>query len=359
MARRATSVGRLVGAITKEVNAAERALQAGRLRAARRHYLRLLKCSSMLAELVRDEDSIRDLSISYNQCGDFFRLAGEPGRAEEMYRKSLAIISVLADRQPGSLKYRWDVTLTGLKLGDALSGFGDNWGLPGRPLQTSEADRLAKAEQAYASARQVLSGCIKDAPTGWLYQHDLALIDERLGYVDVRRGAWDDAVRRFTGEQALLRDLIARAGREPVQGEVQTRMRWKGREVEVMVPVSWNARHSLACTSLCLGHTARMAGQADVARRHYEDFLAAAEALFAEVSSSLRGPPDRRWIAPMAVLRNISIARENLGDLAAKSGDAGQARQQYRESLAALERIPDRLQQEMRQVRRKLVFSAG
>jgi hypothetical protein len=354
------SVGRLVRDIAKEEAAAESTLQAGRLRAAGRHYQRLLRASTLLADLTGDREAVRDLSITYNRCGDFFRLAGEPGQAEQMHRRSLAIISDLAARHPGNVEYRWDVSYTGLKLGDVLSGYAEGFlpDRPDRPLHPGDADRLTQAEKVYAGVRQVLSSLASEAPANWRYQYDLVIAGGRLGFLDIRRSAWDDAVRRFTHDQELLRDLVSRARGGMTGGGEGPRLIWKGREVKVIVGASWMARRALASTSQWLGCTAQLAGQADVAHRHFADFLAGVEALFAEESPSLRLRDPLR-IPAMVALRDISIARERLGDLAAQAGDTGQARLHYQEGLAALERMPDRLSTEMRQLRSKLAAIAG
>jgi tetratricopeptide (TPR) repeat protein len=359
MTGRARSLDRLVRAIGKAETAAGRAQQAGRLRAARRHYFRLLKYSSTLASLDQNAVSLRDLSISYNQCGSFFTVAGQPGQAEAMYQKSLTIISAVAASRPDDPQYRWDVAFTAQQLGDLLSGYTGNWD-PRRRPPASEADllRLADADQAYLQARRVLSSCVADAPANWQYRHFAAIVEERLGFVELQRGGWDEAARRFTAAQTLLRDLIAQAGHEPVEGREHLFLRWKGLVVEAPVPAPWIARRDLACEDQWLGNTALLAGRADAARRHYEDYLSGMEALFAEVSGSL-GRPDTWRVAPMVALRDISIAREHLGDLAAECGDTGEAQRQYRESLAALERIPDPLPGEIRQMRRKLASSAS
>jgi hypothetical protein len=114
------------------------------------------------------------------------------------FRGGLARIETLVSSNPENAEWQRDLSISYIRIADALA--------------SRDAEAAQHAYEKSLAIRERLAGDAADLQA----QHDLALVYERIGNLEIRNGRIDDGVKRL--QQAITaRERIATAGTDNVQ----------------------------------------------------------------------------------------------------------------------------------------------
>ncbi len=225
---------------------------AGDAERALEHYQRSLATLEVI--LVANPGSAqaaRDVSVSQNKLGDYYRqrgAAGDAARALEHYQQSLATSEVILVANPGSAQAARDVSVSQERLGDYYR-------------QRGAAGDAARALEHYQQSLATREVILVANPGSADAARDVSVSQERLGDYYLRRGAEGDAERALEHYQQSL--AIDEA-------------------ILVANPGSAQAARDVSVSQSKLGdyYLRRGAeGDAELALEHYQQSLATSEAI--------------------------------------------------------------------------------
>jgi tetratricopeptide (TPR) repeat protein len=139
-------------------------------------------------------EAARDLSVSLNKTGDFYRQRGQAGDAEralQRYEESLGIARRLATDNPGSAQAARDLSVSLNKLGDYY-------------LQRGQAGDAGRALQCYEESLDTRRRLATDNPGSAQAARDLGASLDRFGDFYLQRGQAGDAERALERYEECL-----------------------------------------------------------------------------------------------------------------------------------------------------------
>jgi len=279
------------------------AVQRGDLSAAQQRYQ---QCHEILERLAQADpanaEAQRDLSVSYNKLGGIAVQRGDLNAAQRMYQQSLAIRERLAQSDPANAQAQRDLYCVYFRLYDIVLQRGN----------------LNEAEQGQKQALEIAERLAQKDPANVQAQRDLTYSYNRLGDIAVQRGDLSAAQRMYQQGLAIAERL---AQADPANAEAQRDL---SISYEKLGDITVQRDLSMSCNKA--GRIEELLNHAETALHLQERAFSIAQMLFAKDPQN-------------ATIRN-DVAEFN-GVLERLRGDEALARSDGQAALAAYQRAFD------------------
>ena len=235
-------------------------------------------------------------AMTFRDQGDIQLARGHPAKALASYRKSLSSFEHLADAEPGSEDWQFNLMISYNKIGNVLFEQGD----------------LAAAMENYRADFDVVWALSTRDPNPVRWHRDLAIVYGKFGDVFLAKGLHDKALENYRSAFSLISFLQTREREQNVPPEK--------REAGTGALAYWHNK---------IGNVHTDAGR-------YEDALGEHQKALAIRKASLDESPDDKQR-----LFDLSIALDNIADLLVKRKDINGALGAYRRSHDLMQRLVD------------------
>lgn len=207
----------------------------------------------------KNSEWLRDLSVGYNKLGDIEYAESKLDAARKAYEESRRIREQLAMDKPEDWDRQRDLSLSFEKLGNV----------------EFKEDKLDKARKAYEVSRRIreqLAEKAKDKPEHWDRQHDLSVIYNKLGDIDLADSKHDDARKTYEQSLQIRKKLVSIDDRNE----------------------DW--QRGLSLTYMKLADVSEKQGRRDLAQKELKDALIISKRLTKIDDQNAQWKHDVRWL---------------------------------------------------------------